>query len=242
MRGDRFTAKERAYLMSLPAVADVTAQRIRYSDQFRVECMVRYAAGESPTALFREAGLDPELIGYKRIERCIARWKRGAKGLRGGVPSRRPGRPARQRDDWAGAGRAEGLEDAGGAGGVGGVDGADAAGAAGVPGVSTASGGVPGNAGVAAMAGLSGGDLRTGVAGAVRVSGGAAGGAEEADGMARFPGVEDATTSEVLMAGGGQSLSAAAESQLGADSRDMLIAQQALRIDELERLVRKLMR
>lgn len=27
-------------------------------------------------AIFREAGLDPKLIGYKRIERCIARWKK----------------------------------------------------------------------------------------------------------------------------------------------------------------------
>ena len=24
---------------------------------------------------FREAGLDPKIIGYKRVERCIARWK-----------------------------------------------------------------------------------------------------------------------------------------------------------------------
>ncbi|MFR1605449.1 MAG: hypothetical protein ACLSUZ_02065 [Bifidobacterium pseudocatenulatum] len=26
-------------------------------------------------AIFREAGLDPKIIGYKRVERCIARWK-----------------------------------------------------------------------------------------------------------------------------------------------------------------------
>ena len=38
--------------------------------------MCRYNAGESPAAIFREAGLDPKLIGYKRIERCIARWKK----------------------------------------------------------------------------------------------------------------------------------------------------------------------
>ena len=25
--------------------------------------------------MFREAGLGPELIGYKRIERCVARWR-----------------------------------------------------------------------------------------------------------------------------------------------------------------------
>ncbi|EIJ25698.1 hypothetical protein [Bifidobacterium longum] len=31
---------------------------------------------ESPVRIFREAGLDPRIIGNKRIERCIARWKR----------------------------------------------------------------------------------------------------------------------------------------------------------------------
>lgn len=71
----KFTAKERAYLSSLPAVKSVSASHIRYSDCFRVEVMCRYNAGESPSAIFREAGLDPKLIGYKRVERCIARWK-----------------------------------------------------------------------------------------------------------------------------------------------------------------------
>lgn len=76
MTGGKFTAKERAYLASLPAVKSVSTSHIRYSDQFRVEVMCRYAAGESPSDIFREAGLDPKLIGYKRVERCIARWKK----------------------------------------------------------------------------------------------------------------------------------------------------------------------
>lgn len=62
----KFTAKERSYLASLPAVKSVSASHIRYTDQFRVECMCRYRAGESSAAIFREAGLDPKLIGYKR--------------------------------------------------------------------------------------------------------------------------------------------------------------------------------
>lgn len=71
----KFTAKERAYLASLPAVKSVSPSHIRYTDRFKVEVMCRYNAGESPSAIFREAGLDPKLIGYKRVERCIARWK-----------------------------------------------------------------------------------------------------------------------------------------------------------------------
>ena len=71
----KFTAKERAYLASLPAVKSVSPSHIRYTDRFKVEVMCRYNAGESPSAIFREAGLDPKLIGYKRVERGIARWK-----------------------------------------------------------------------------------------------------------------------------------------------------------------------
>ena len=81
MRNGKFTIKEQAYLSSLSAVKNVSATRIKYEDWFRAECMCRYEAGESPVAIFREAGLDPELIGYKRIERCIARWKQRWHGI-----------------------------------------------------------------------------------------------------------------------------------------------------------------
>ena len=72
-----FTAGEQAYLQSLAAVDAVDGRsRIHYADWFRVGCMRRYRAGEKPVDLFREAGLDPKLIGYKRIERAFARWRR----------------------------------------------------------------------------------------------------------------------------------------------------------------------
>lgn len=62
-------------LRNLPAVANVSKDRITYSNVFKQVCVIRYLAGESPTKIFREAGLPPELIGYKRIERSVARWK-----------------------------------------------------------------------------------------------------------------------------------------------------------------------
>ena len=71
-----FTDWERSYLLSLAAVDEVDSRsRIHYADWFRVECMRRYRAGEKPTALFREAGLDPKLVGHKRIERAFAYWR-----------------------------------------------------------------------------------------------------------------------------------------------------------------------
>ncbi|NEG90630.1 HTH domain-containing protein [Bifidobacterium aerophilum] len=75
MGNSAFTQEEIAYLYSLPAVSRVTNGRITYSESFKKECTRQYLAGKSPARLFREAGLDPSLIGYKRVERCVARWK-----------------------------------------------------------------------------------------------------------------------------------------------------------------------
>ena len=69
-----FSREERAYLLTLPAVMDVSEYRIRYATWFRNSFVRRYRQGESPVSLFREAGLDPKIVGYKRIERCVARW------------------------------------------------------------------------------------------------------------------------------------------------------------------------
>ncbi len=71
-----FSVREIKYLQSLPAVEHATRTRIEYTEGFRVDCLRRYMAGESPAKIFRRAGLDSSLIGYKRIERCISRWKK----------------------------------------------------------------------------------------------------------------------------------------------------------------------
>ena len=71
-----FTLKEATYLRSLPAVKEISASRITYDDRFKVECVRRYLEGESARMIFRDAGLDVSLVGPKRIERCVARWKK----------------------------------------------------------------------------------------------------------------------------------------------------------------------
>lgn len=70
-----FNSSELEYLRSLPAVRDVIGNRITYTESFRRQTAMRYMDGESPVRLFREAGLDPAIIGYKRIERCVERWR-----------------------------------------------------------------------------------------------------------------------------------------------------------------------
>ena len=76
--GGTFSPEEIKYLKSLSAVAEATAKRITYTDDFKRYCVVHYNEGASPVRMFREAGLDPALIGYKRIERSVARWKAAA--------------------------------------------------------------------------------------------------------------------------------------------------------------------
>lgn len=78
------SSEEIQLLRRLPAVSNVTHTRITYSDMFKQVCTIRYLAGESPTKIFREAGLPPDLIGYKRIERSVARWKEAAIKSMGG--------------------------------------------------------------------------------------------------------------------------------------------------------------
>ncbi len=73
--GGTFSPEEIKYLKSLSAVAEATAKRITYTDDFKRYCVVHYNEGASPVRMFREAGLDPALIGYKRIKRCLARWR-----------------------------------------------------------------------------------------------------------------------------------------------------------------------
>lgn len=63
------------YVSGLSAVKSVTNGRIRYTDEFKRRVAAGYRRGESPVAMFRKAGLGPEVIGYKRIERCVARWR-----------------------------------------------------------------------------------------------------------------------------------------------------------------------
>lgn len=82
-RGREFTDDELDYLRGLPAVERVTPLRIVYTDDFKRACLSRYLMGDSPVRMFREAGLSPELVGYKRIERCFSRWRADAERILG---------------------------------------------------------------------------------------------------------------------------------------------------------------
>ena len=75
MSRQAFSPDQVRYLRTLPAVRNVSETRITYDETFRRRATARYLAGDSPTRIFRDAGLDPEIVGHKRIERALARWK-----------------------------------------------------------------------------------------------------------------------------------------------------------------------
>ena len=201
----KFTAKERAYLASLPAVKSVSPSHIRYTDRFKVEVMCRYNAGESPSAIFREAGLDPKLIGYKRVERCIARWKQQEE--RNKRRNEHTNHYMQDCDD-----ELEAIELRG--------DDVDqsvvdlyGAGAAGTSGSDVATRNV----------GASGSNVATRNVGASGSNGVQSQGSDK---------LQESRASQDM-------LSKLAQAQLTINKCDMLIAKQALRIDELERVLRK---
>lgn len=70
----RFTQTEVYYLNTLPAVERASMDRTRTRRNFR--CVHgAISRGNGPTSIFASAGLDPKIVGGKRIERAIARWK-----------------------------------------------------------------------------------------------------------------------------------------------------------------------
>lgn len=76
MRKGRFTKQEIKYLKSLDAVANATPIRIIYKPEFKNHFLEEYYAGGSPKKIFEDAGLLVSMLGYKRIERSCARWKK----------------------------------------------------------------------------------------------------------------------------------------------------------------------
>ncbi len=74
MKRSEFTPSEMNYFRKLKAVKKVTPKRLYYTEGFQRHAIEQYKAGETPSRIFLRAGLHPQLIGYKRIERAFHRW------------------------------------------------------------------------------------------------------------------------------------------------------------------------
>jgi len=69
------TEQEIEFLKNSPYISDVSATRIIYTNEFKYHFMEEYNSGKGPSQIFREAGLPPEILGSRRIERAAHRWR-----------------------------------------------------------------------------------------------------------------------------------------------------------------------
>lgn len=69
------TTEEIRQLKANPNVKDVNANRIIYSEDFKIRFIKEYFSGKKPGCIFEENGFDVKVLGIKRIERCSARWR-----------------------------------------------------------------------------------------------------------------------------------------------------------------------
>ena len=72
----RLSDRDISELSLNPYVERAYESRIIYTDNFKKKFIEEYVAGKGPKEIFEDAGFDVEMIGYKRIERAAARWKR----------------------------------------------------------------------------------------------------------------------------------------------------------------------
>lgn len=88
MAGIRFTQEQRNLLALNPNIKKVTDKSITYAETFKLFAIDEYAKGKTPHEIFKNAGIDPSIIGSKNPARCLGRWrisyfKDGSSGLMG---------------------------------------------------------------------------------------------------------------------------------------------------------------
>ena len=67
MQIKEFTEEEQEILRSNPYVVGVTSRYVYFSAEFKKEFHRLYIAGNKPTKIVRELGIDPDIIGPNRI-------------------------------------------------------------------------------------------------------------------------------------------------------------------------------
>jgi hypothetical protein len=88
MSGIRFTEEQQILLSRNPYVANVTEKSITYSEDFKIHAINEYTRGKTPSQIFKEALLDPKIVGAENPKRSLSRWKsvyfrEGSSGLMG---------------------------------------------------------------------------------------------------------------------------------------------------------------
>lgn len=76
MNKKAFTVEEIKELMENPNIVKVTSKAITYLPEFKVKAVLSYIGGNSPSEIFRENGLSPDLVGSDIPRKRLFQWKK----------------------------------------------------------------------------------------------------------------------------------------------------------------------
>lgn len=97
-----FNEHQRRQLEANPNVKSVSDRAIQYTADFKIHAVQLNLAGNGPVEIFREAGFDLDIIGIKKAQSALARWRKTfqAYGKTGFLQERRgkasSGRPKKE--------------------------------------------------------------------------------------------------------------------------------------------------
>ncbi|WP_306421218.1 HTH domain-containing protein [Robertmurraya sp. DFI.2.37] len=70
-----FNEHQRKLLETNPNVASVSDRAIQYTSEFKIKAVKENLAGKGPVQIFIEAGFDLEMIGLKKAQSALSRWR-----------------------------------------------------------------------------------------------------------------------------------------------------------------------
>jgi transposase-like protein len=70
-----FSKAEREILQNNPFVQKVTGRTVTFTTEFKMDYVARKSVGESSRAIFKSAGIDPDILGERRINTFTSRMK-----------------------------------------------------------------------------------------------------------------------------------------------------------------------
>lgn len=95
MGNNYFTDEQINILKNNPYIQKVTYKSIKYSQQFKEKFWCLYSQGETPASILSSFGIDPHILGKRRISNIVQRIKMEARRLEGFTDTRtaNSGRP-----------------------------------------------------------------------------------------------------------------------------------------------------
>lgn len=76
-----FNEHQRKQIEANPNVASVSDRSIQYTAQFKLKAVQENLAGKGPVQIFKEAGFNLEIIGIKKAQSALSRWRNTYKTL-----------------------------------------------------------------------------------------------------------------------------------------------------------------